>query len=145
MRAFRARKQRDLWQSSEPRGADRRSDFFRYYLPPILYGGLIFYLSSRSFENVDLTHGLDKGVHLIIYAGLGYLVLRALHRLEQRPRIYLWMVCIVFLYGLSDELHQRFVPGRTFEILDLLVDGLGGVIAGVVCRLAEGLRRPVWF
>ncbi len=117
----------------------------RYYLPPILYAGLIFYLSSRSFENVSLAHGLDKGVHLIVYAGLGYLVLRALHRFEQRPRIYLWAVCLVFLYGLSDELHQRMVPGRTFEILDLLVDGLGGILAAVVCRVAEHVGRPLWF
>ncbi len=82
---------------------------------------------------------------MLLYAGLGYLVLRALHRLERRPRIYLWAVGIVFLYGLFDEWHQRFVPGRTFDVLDLLVDGMGGIVAAVVCRLAEHFGRPVWF
>ncbi len=131
--------------SRETKAADWRFDFLRYHLPPILYAGLIFYLSSRSFENISLAHGLDKGVHLIVYTGFGYLVLRALHRVERQPRIYLWAVCIVFLYGLSDELHQRIVPGRTFEILDLLVDGVGGVVAAIGCRLAERFGRPVWF
>ncbi len=132
-------------KSTEAGEANGWFAFSRYYLPPLLYAGFIFYLSSQTFENVDLTGGLDKGGHLLLYAGLGYLVLRALHRLERRPRIYLWAVGIVFLYGLFDEWHQRFVPGRTFDVLDLLVDGMGGIVAAVVCRLAEHFGRPVWF
>jgi VanZ family protein len=29
------------------------------------------------------------------------------------------------VYGASDEFHQRFVPGRTADVLDWLADSLG--------------------
>jgi VanZ family protein len=36
------------------------------------------------------------------------------------------------LYALSDEIHQLFVPGRTFQLMDLALDLLGGVIGLMV-------------
>ncbi len=35
---------------------------------------------------------------------------------------------VVILYGLFDEFHQGFVPGRTSDIFDALADAVGGMI-----------------
>lgn len=37
----------------------------------------------------------------------------------------------IALYGLSDEVHQYFVPGRSSSAFDLLVDGAGGLFAAL--------------
>ena len=36
------------------------------------------------------------------------------------------------IYGLSDEFHQYFVPGRSPSVLDLVVDGLSGLVVALV-------------
>ncbi len=41
-------------------------------------------------------------------------------------------VTVAFIYGLSDELHQGFVPGRTLDIKDIAADAVGGVLAAIV-------------
>jgi VanZ family protein len=43
------------------------------------------------------------------------------------------------LYGVSDEFHQYFVPGRSVEALDVLADALGGLLGAwmmyQLCRM----------
>jgi VanZ family protein len=41
----------------------------------------------------------------------------------------LWLVALaVMLYGISDEFHQYFVPGRSVDVYDVLADALGGLL-----------------
>lgn len=114
-------------------------------LPPLFYAMLIFFLSSQSFEGVPLERGADKVIHLLVYAGLGYLVIRAFHKNRWHSGKYLWAMFIVGLYGISDEIHQYGVPGRHFSILDMIADTLGGMMAAAFCALAESRRWPIWF
>lgn len=115
------------------------------YLLPFLYAGMIFSLSSRSYASVHLTHGLDKVTHLICYAGFGYVLLRAFRKAGKRDFVAVWAVLIVVLYGVSDEFHQTFVPGRDFELWDIVFDGLGGLLAAGFCGLADRFGWPIWF
>jgi len=119
--------------------------FMNVYFLPILYAAVIFGLSSRSFESVHLYHGMDKGVHLILYAGFGYTVLRAFRKVGGVRFPVLWAVLIVTVYGITDEFHQSFVPGRDFELLDMVFDGLGGLLAAAFCRTAERFGWSIWF
>ena len=53
-----------------------------------------------------------------------------LHALDQNPGPFLNFslpqpLIIAVLYGLSDETHQIFVPGRYFDLADLLADACG--------------------
>ena len=41
-------------------------------------------------------------------------------------------VCIVILYASTDELHQLFVPGRSGQVKDVLIDGCGAVIGALI-------------
>jgi VanZ family protein len=67
--------------------------------------------------------------HFAAYAGLGVLTARALSRGFRRITwaVVAGAIVISTLYGLSDEYHQRFVPGRTFDLLDLAADFVGAV------------------
>ena len=38
-------------------------------------------------------------------------------------------IVFVAMYGLSDEIHQVFVPNRSFEVADILADTMGAVMA----------------
>lgn len=51
------------------------------------------------------------------------------------------------LYGISDEYHQSFVPGRDVSALDALADGVGGFLAAQMLfwwdRARPGLQQSV--
>lgn len=66
---------------------------------------------------------IDKVAHFMIYATLGFFTVKA-HPHRPYP---VFMFCLV--YGLSDEIHQTFIPLRQFELLDLLADALGSACA----------------
>jgi len=93
---------------------------------------LLFYLSHQpGFETPMLFPGQDKVLHAAVYAVLGLLLLAAQPRQAQG---YSWRqvgisVLIASLYGLSDEIHQYFIPGRSSEVLDWVADTAGALIA----------------
>ena len=81
--------------------------------------------------------------HSIGYALLGALLLRALAR--GRVSGVTWRraaaaVLLASLYGISDEWHQSFVPGRSPNRFDLLVDFLGATLGVTVCGVAARAR-----
>ena len=94
---------------------------------------LIFGLSSISIPPT-LPGGSDKGAHAILYAGLGTLLLRALAGGQFRRiavRTLLTAIVLAAAYGVSDEIHQLFVPGRSYEIADMVADAAGAGVATI--------------
>ena len=63
-----------------------------------------------------------------------------LERSEQLRRTALISWGIGALYALTDEVHQAFVPGRSCEIRDMLIDSCG-VAAGVLIMTVLRSRR----
>lgn len=97
------------------------------------YCAAIFLLSSSSdpVPHEELFAGEDKVAHFVLYAGLAFLLSTGLRRAPQPLSVRLQLlVPIVFVacYGVSDELHQLFVPGRSCDIFDLLADTAGGFV-----------------
>jgi VanZ family protein len=68
-------------------------------------------------------------LHVMTYAGLGALAARATARglRDVSWRAVLGAILISTLYGVSDEYHQMFVPGRTFDVLDMVADAIGSI------------------
>ncbi|MEE8409150.1 MAG: VanZ family protein [Myxococcota bacterium] len=110
------------------------------FLPAVVWASAIFWSSSQprlptppfGFE------GLDKLVHAAVYAVLALLLVFADHRPTGR-RAWLW-VGVACLYGLSDEIHQSFVPPRQVEGLDLAAD-IAGAMGSVALWQRFGPRR----
>ena len=70
---------------------------------------------------------LRKVAHASVYFILGILIVTFLRFLNVE-KMYLYSVFFCFLYACSDEIHQRFVSGRTPSFKDVLIDTLGCII-----------------
>jgi VanZ family protein len=111
----------------------------------MVYAGLIFFLSSfpRFFEDVTPFVGYDKLAHFSEYFFFGILICRWLlnkrNALAQR-RAFFMTLMIGLCYGISDEWHQSFVPGRVASIWDVLFD-TGGIAAAVLTYRITLKRR----
>jgi VanZ family protein len=105
--------------------------------PVVLWAGIIFSASAQ--PDVSLPSGLsDKYTHILAYAPLGVLFFRAIAGgLPVRLTLStaLLGVALTTAYGITDELHQLFVPGRSADWRDVVADAIGGVVAAVVCWL----------
>ena len=95
--------------------------------PAVAYAGLIFFLSSQSsFPVPGRLWDFDKVLHCVEYSGLGFLTARALVGFSLRSAVPLGAL-IAALYGVSDEVHQLSVQGRSAEVLDAVADAVGSV------------------
>ena len=78
-----------------------------------------------------IDHPVRKCAHASEYALLGALVLlTACTYAKMSPETVAAAVIISVLYAASDEFHQRFVPGRSCQFTDVLIDS-AGVMVGV--------------
>ena len=126
-----------------------------FLLAALCWAGQIFYLSGRpSIETPTLFPGQDKVFHLIEFGILGFLAMGALRASPAgyRPRQLWGVAAVVTLYGILDEWHQYFVPGRNADIYDIPADAVGGLLGAwtmywlvrILVRRSAGLsERPV--
>ncbi|HEX9252368.1 MAG TPA: VanZ family protein [Ignavibacteriaceae bacterium] len=114
---------------------------YRFYIvnvPLVIYWIILLILTSLPSSmaiNMDVS---DKIEHFGAYGLLGvflYLNLFLQEKfalLKKYPATF--TVIIASIYGLLDELHQLFVPGRSAELLDWLADFLGSLTAVLITR-----------
>ena len=83
-----------------------------------------------------------KGAHFSIYFLLGLFVISFFKEfMVINRKTFLLTVIFVFLYACSDEIHQLFVPGRSCEVLDVLIDTCGGGFAAFCYMFFNRIRR----
>lgn len=104
----------------------------RYWIPVFLYCGIIVYLSSQSYPSRHLPSFLfglsDKLVHGVEYGILGILLYQAFHLTTPTiASISLAVICAM-TFGISDEVHQWFVPHRQADTWDVVADALGATL-----------------
>jgi len=143
------------------KGFNRKRTLF-YFLPAVGYAALIFAVSSLTLDVEELQPILtfDKLLHLAEYYVLGYLLMRAFTT-SGIPLLAASPVAAAILvgsaYGLSDEIHQAFVPGRDASAVDFLFDAAGvslaaftypwlrhrpGPVRALEDRIEREVRRP---
>jgi VanZ family protein len=88
--------------------------------------GLIFTLIGQTFS----TEFIRTLAHFCEFAGFGFLMSNLLFSLKDKLKPFL-SVLFSFGYAVTDEIHQIFIPGRAFQLIDLTID-LGGIVLGVV-------------
>ena len=115
---------------------------FWYWVPVALYAGAIFYLSAQSHPEDQLPSFLlkdvsDKVLHAVEYGILGLLCYRAF-RWAAGPAVARQAVVLAIVtasvYGITDEVHQFFVPFRESSWLDWLADTIGAAIGAISWR-----------
>lgn len=107
-----------------------------FWLPPLVWMGIIFYFSSRLRAHVTGEYLFDfiffKSLHMIEYAILYFLLFRAFYsinnsRLAINNKLLLPIFLSIF-YAFSDEIHQTFVPTREGKFQDVIIDTAGILI-----------------
>lgn len=106
------------------------------WLPAMAWAGVIFHLSSQPTVPAPSIPGVDKALHFGAYAVLGWLLAFA----ADRSRLPLAVaVGLGLLYGITDEIHQMYVPGRSPDLLDWVADAAG--VAAATFLYARRLAR----
>lgn len=98
--------------------------------------------SSFQFHIEELHHIIRKNAHFFAYLILGMLVLNGLRRsgvFGKRGIGIALLICI--LYAITDEVHQLFIPGRSGEARDVLIDSAGAGTGIVIYLLISKLVR----
>lgn len=130
--------------------------YFKYALI-IIWMALIFHMSSevagtssaRSDEIVRTIHSIGvnapadlltflvrKAAHISAYFILGILIFNLLKEYDLAIKKMIFAsIAMAMLYACTDEIHQIFVPGRSGEVRDVLID-TAGAAAGVVVYAA---------
>jgi len=110
--------------------------YMRYILPLSLMA-FIFFMSSRSnIETVPMFPHADKLIHFAAYVLVSAAWVFALKGNSlfngKKLGVFLLAMVVSSLYGLSDEIHQMYVPGRTCDMFDWLADSVGSVVGAWV-------------
>ena len=105
-----------------------------YWLPPIFWMGLVFFLSS--FHKIQVTEVgwanfiTRKLAHFSEYAVLYFLFYRGFKNTAKfsLKKVLFLSFILTILYALSDEYHQTWISGRTGKFFDIGVDCAGAFL-----------------
>ena len=114
---------------------DKFRPIFRKIILPLYWAFLTYMLLKPGEENQEywfMFPGIDKLIHLSIFAFLGFTLLMSFKKLH-----LIYFLLIIFIYGLGTEILQEIMHmGRSFELLDILADVVGACLGFVVYRVA---------
>ena len=123
----------------------RLKNFIYYWLPVILYCIAIYIQSDfPSSEHIPTFEFSDKVLHFLAYAVMGVLFYRAYQTLRFKENLRLLILLSIVsasLYGISDEIHQYFVPYRDASIFDVIANFLGAICGVYLYNLNSGRKQ----
>ncbi len=106
------------------------------YVPPLIWAGLIFFLSAQttlpgaSYPLLDYI--FKQSAHIFVYAVLHFLIWRAIRvavPTHTKTKLLIIPIFLAAIYALTDELHQSFIPGREATLVDIGFDFVGIIIS----------------
>jgi len=144
----------------------------KYIIITIIWMWFIFYMSnqsgntlqelSKSIENLlnntpiignILSEVLNspnsqfiirKSAHIILFSFLSILCFMVIYEIKKNVKIStLVSFSITFIYECIDEIHQLFIPGRTGQIKDILIDGIGAIMGLIFINLIFKLNNKI--
>lgn len=126
-----------------------------YILLAILWMGIIFYMSNQpatissiySGNTINIISKLPlignimdyltsinigefivrKSAHIFSFCILSILLFMSIYKENIYKCSIISFLC-TFLYACSDEFHQLFIPGRSGEFRDVMIDSIGAII-----------------
>lgn len=113
----------------------RRASELVKMVPMLIVMGTIFFLSHQPADSISLPAfpGSDKIAHMVAYSFLGWSMLFSIPprhwKRKSEKLVYCFVLFLVLLYGISDEFHQSFIPGRQPDLRDIVADMAGGIAA----------------
>lgn len=118
--------------------SNRTIRFVKLWLPVLLCMGIIFIASSIPANKIPSLFAFqDVAFHFMAYLILAWFFSQALKNTYSKiatTKIFFITIIFGFIYGLSDEFHQAFIPNRTVSGLDVSVDTIGSIIGGLIYK-----------
>jgi len=123
--------------------------FVFFWVPVYAYMGMIFQLSSMpnpmslpaaSWALFVFGSSATYVLHTLEYLGLSFILAVALRHSRHEFLIkhsYIIGFAIAALFGISDEIHQIYVPGRECSIWDMGADSLGAFLAQAARKIIK--------
>lgn len=112
--------------------------FIKYWLPVIFSSLAILFFSSLPGKNIpSLFNGQAIIFHIAEYLVWAFLLSRAIkecYSASGRIKRLLLVCFLTLVFGGGDEFYQSFIPGRTPDLLDVAIDGVGGFLGGLFYR-----------
>ncbi|MDO8282008.1 MAG: VanZ family protein [Thermodesulfovibrionia bacterium] len=107
-----------------------------FWFLTLSYMSLIFFLSSIAYPDiVPLPKNSDKVIHFFEYAVLSVLFFLSFKK-SGVIRNILWLsIVLATFYGITDEYHQSYVPGRYSSIGDVVADFIGSAAGALSLKL----------
>ena len=124
-------------------------NFVKYQLPLLVWACLIFWLSSiKTIPPIKLQFiAADKLAHMSVFFVFCWFSRRALFFQDTFPKFKKWSLFVAFLstclYGYLDEVHQLYVPGRTYDYYDMLADATGALVFIALFTITNRWRSKV--
>ena len=118
-----------------------------YWLPPLIWMGIIFYMSSQKSIVITTNKATDfvtfKTLHIIEYAFLFFLLYRAFQSIKhlQGTLCGIFAFFITIFYSISDELHQLSIPTRQGRLRDVFIDIVGMIIMYVIINKVRLIKK----
>jgi VanZ family protein len=117
--------------STQPFSSEKSTPFLAAVLADLLPHGL-----ARHMETI--VYLIRKLSHWSEYFILGILLMRAVKaQIPRQPslRRMLWSILLATFYAVTDEYHQTLVPGRSANLLDVVIDSFGALCGTLWCHL----------
>jgi VanZ family protein len=116
---------------------------WKYWVPAIIYAAFIFSLSHMTFPAVSLPVRSDY-FHPLEYWTLGIFLCCVWRSTLDKRGILFFSTLVIssgVVYGIADEVHQAFVPGRDPSMFDLLMDTFGLSLGCATFLLVRYVKR----
>ncbi len=119
-----------FWQSAMPAEASKQESGF-----------IVSWLAQWLQADEDLvSFVVRKSAHFTEYLILGVSLFLTVRDLRKRASFWIpWVIGAV--YAVSDEVHQYFVPGRSCEVRDMIIDACGVLVGVAICRWVARKRQ----
>jgi VanZ like family. len=111
----------------------------KYFVFPLIFMAAIFLCSSipmdHQIQRFEFIMGIDPALqnilHIPAFGILTFLWIKSLIKLHiSKEKAVFVAVLVTFLYGIADEFHQYFVPGRFFSLQDMVFNLTGTLLTG---------------
>jgi len=124
--------------------------FVKYHLPVVVYMIIIFIASSlpeKKLPEIGFEMN-DKIIHIGEYFLLYLLFFLSFSNIEKdniiSKNLFTFSFILTVFYGITDELHQALVPGRSADIFDIVADIFGALLGILFLKFYFRLLKPIF-